>query len=517
MQSDLKVVRETLFPKGYNDKYPPEYIPKEFLAEAVNCFVTDEKITKRTGYSMIANDTGDDKPILGLQFVYTSAGVRRMYKFNNKIDNTAIEIWEWNGTGNWSLIDNTLLTGVGNDVNCVIAQDKVFCFDGSSVPVIITPGSPSTVAAVADVNFPRGSFGAWFHDFLFVGGVDSFPDRLYWSDLEDATDFTNGVTGSVDVDPGEADFMTGLNVLKNELLIFKRNRIWSLTGFGTETFTLNDLNENITGFGAVNHRCIVNTGNDVLYMSFVGGDPEFRSVQRTRYGTIVEGGLISDPISGSMKELENTQIDDAAVGIFDGRIVYWAVPSSGNTTNDIIFVYDTVDKGWVKWTGFYPRSFAKADFSGETQIYFGEARDDSRVYVKDSSTNDNGAAIDFYVVTRRYGGDTPERKKKWKYCYVVSEKSGNWDLTVEQSPDGFSYEALGTINLTPTGTTFPITLDSTNAPLGVSDTIRKRLDFGKKTSYYVQLKFSNNNADQEVSIRHWELLYKPRALRDAKP
>jgi len=514
MQYDLEIIREALVPKGYNDKLPPEYIPDGYLSKAVNAVITDETIDKRTGYSLAGNDTGE-KPILGGVFITTSSGLKRAYKFHNKTDDTAIQIWEWTGTGNWELLNENLLLGAGNKVNCTIAQDKIYCFDGISTPVVITPLSPTTtVAAVADVNFPKGSFGIWFHNFLFVSGTDSNPDRLFWSDVENPDDFTTGITGSVDVNPNDSDFIIGLNTLKDELLIFKRDRIWSLTGFGTTTFTLNDINENITGFGAVSHRAIVNTGNDVLYMSHVGGDPEFRSVNRTRYGTIVEGGLISDDIRGSMRLLENTQLDQAEAE-FNGEDVLFAVPSSGTTQNDLVFVYDTVGKGWVKWTGLYVGVFTKMDFTGEVEIYFGESRADSKFYILDSSTNDNGVAIDFYVETRRYGGNKPERNKKWKYCYVVADKLGNYDLNVYQSPDGFTFEPLGTINLNPVGTTFPITFD--DAPLGVSDTVRKRLDFAKKTSYYVTLRMWNHNIDQPISIRHWELLYKERALRDAKP
>jgi hypothetical protein len=513
MQYDLNVIREALVPKGYNDKVPPEYVPKGYLVDAQNAIITDESIDKRHGYTMFGNDTGA-KPILGLQGVSTSDGIKRMFKFHNKTDNTAIQIYETTGGGQWDLINENKLLGSGNQVNTEVAKDLVFCFDGITTPVIITPGSPSVAAYATDVNFPKGSFAVWFHNFLFVAGVASYPNRLYWSDLDDPTKFTGGVTGSIDINENDGDEIIGLNVLKDELLIFKRNRIWSLTGFGTTTFTIGDINENITGFGAVSHRGIINIGNDVLYMSSVGGEPEFRSVNRTKYGTLVEGGTISDDINGSMKTLEKTQLQNT-VAEFDGRKAYFACPSSGGTTNDKVFVYDTVNKGFVRWIGLYPSCFSKMDFSGEIQIYFGENRDDSKVYVMDESDSDNGQPIDFYVITRRYGGDKPERKKKWKYCYVTVEKLGNYDLTIEQSPDGYTYELLDRINLSPVGTTFPITFD--DAPLGVSDTVRKRCDFAKKTSYYLQLKFSNDEADQPISIRHWELLYKERALRDAKP
>jgi hypothetical protein len=513
MQYDLRIIREALMPKGYNDKVPPEFVPAGYLADAQNATITDESVDKRKGYSVFGNDTGE-KRILGLQGVTTSDGIKRMFKFNNKIDNTAIQIYETTGDNIWNIRNENLLLGAGNPVNSVVARNKVICFDGNSHPVIITPGSPSTIAAATDANFPHGSFAIWFHNFLFVAGVASYPNRLYWSDLDDPTDFSTGVTGYIDINENDGDEIIGLNILKDELLVFKRNRIWSLTGFGTTTFTVADINENISGFGAVSHRGIVNIGNDVIYMSSVGGEPEFRSVNRTKYGTIVEGGTISDDITNSMKKLEKTQLQNV-VGEFDGRRVYMACPSSGGTINDKVFVYDTVNKGFVRWTGLYPSCFAKMDFSGEIQIYFGESREDSKVYVMDESDSDNGAPIDFYVITRRYGGDKPERKKKWKYCYVTAEKLGNYDLNVYQSPDGFTYEPLDRVNLSPVGTTFPITFDE--APLGVSDTIRKRMDFAKKTSYYLQLKFWNDEADEPIRIRHWELLYKERALRDAKP
>ena len=513
MQFDLRVIREALMPKGYNDKLPPEYVESGFLVDAQNAIITDEKILKRHGFTLFGNDTGN-KPILGLQGVTTSDGIKRMYKFHNKEDNTAIRILETTNGQQWDLLNENLLLGSGNPVNCVVAQDKVICFDGISVPVAITPGSPSVPAYVVDGNFPRGAFAVWFHNFLFVAGDDDYPNRLFWSDVDDPLDFTGGVAGNVDVNPNDGDRILGLGILKDELLIFKRNRIWSLTGFGTTQFTLGDINENISGFGAVSHRSIINVGNDVLYMSDVGGEPEFRSVNRTRYGTIVEGGTISDPINNSMRTLEKTQLQNV-VAEFDGRRAYFACPTSGNTRNDRIFVYDTVNKGFVRWTGMHPACFAKMDFSGVIQIYFGTSQDDSKVYVFDDSDSDDGQPIDFYVITRRYGGNRPEIKKKWKYCYVTAEKLGNYDLNVDQSPDGYTYESLGRVHLTPTGTTFPITFDE--APLGVSDTTRQRLDFAKKTSYYLQLKFWNNEADQPVAIRHWELLYKERALRDAKP
>lgn len=511
MQSNLFAVREQLFGKGYNDKLPPEFIPRGYLADILNAVVSEDRIEKRTGYSLIGNDTGNVS-ILGLCGITTAAALKRLCKFHDNGAGTEIEIFEWTGSGNWTSINSTLLANNGNPVNCVVAENVVYAYDGSSTPVVITPGSPSTVATVPDANHPKGKFGAWFHNFHFVAGVSTNPNRLYWSELGDSDDFTNTTTGSLDVNPDDGDEITGLNILKDELVIFKRNRIWSLTGFGTTTFTLTNLNERITGFGTPSHRSIINTGNDLLFISHTGGVPEFRSLQRTRFGVIVEGGIISDDITGTMKGLNETRLNQTA-GAFDGRRVFWAYPLSGSTTNNQISVYDTITKGWVRWSGVNATVFTEFNFSSESEIYFGESTANSLVYKFDTSTNDNGTAISFRVDTRRYGGDRPEVKKKWKYFYITTETAGSYNLTVQESPDGFTFENLATVDLSSAGSVFPITLDSDK--LGSTDVKRSRLIHVKKTSYFNQYRFVQNGLNQDAVIRDWEVLYKLRRLRDA--
>jgi len=510
MQNNLLIIREQLFGKGYNDKLPPEFIPAGYLADVKNGVVSEDKIEKRTGYSLQGNDTGN-KPILGLKGITTAAGLKRLYKFHDNSGGTETAIYEWTGSGDWSNIDETLFTTQGNVVNCTLAENVIYAFNGADTPVKITPGSPGTAAAVTDGNFPVGSFSAWFHNFHFVSGVSANPNRLYWSDLEDSDDFTNGVTGSVDVNPDDGDQITALATLKDELIIFKRNRIWSLTGFGTSAFTISDVNERVTGFGTPSHRSIINVGNDLYYLSHTGGIPEFRSLQRTRFGVLVEGGIISDDITGTMKGLNEGRLNQVA-GTFDGRRAYWSYPLSGSTTNNQVSVLDTITKGWVRYTGMDATIWAEFNFSAESSIYFGEAGNDSLVYRLDTSTSDNGAAISFKVDTRRFGADRQEIKKKWKYFFVTADETGDYDLTVQFSPDGFDFETLETMNLKSGSSTFPFTFPIT---LGTTDVQRKRFNFAKQTKYTMQMRFLQEGLDQSTAIRDWEMLYKHRSLRDA--
>lgn len=509
MQSQLYILREIEHTKGMNDKYPPELLPEGYLALAQNAVITQNRIEKRKGYSLIGQDMGN-KAILGLHGITTSSGTQRLYAFLSNSGGTAIEIWEYTGSGSWSRIDNTLLTSLTRgEVNCVNAENVVYAFDGVSTPVVITPGSPSTVAAVTDGNFPKGSFGVWFHNFHFVAGVVGNRSTLYWSDLEDSDDFTNGVTGNVLINPDDGDEITGLATLGDQLIIFKRNRIWALTGFGTTTFAVDDLSEVITGLGTVSYRSIVNNGSDLYFISHVGGDPEIRSLRRTQYGTLVTGAVLSDDILGTMKTLNTARLKQTS-GVFAGDIMMWSFCETGDITNQLVMVYDLDNKGWVKWTGLNASILTEFNFSNTSAIYFGESSANSLVYKLDTSTTDNGSAIEFDVRTRSYGVNRPEIKKKWKYLYMTADSSGDWDLTVNYSPDGFTFGTLDTFNLKTIGSVFPFTFP---AVLGDSEIKRKRLHFAKTTSYYLQLQFYNNAASQDVVIRDWEILWKNRGLR----
>lgn len=510
-QSNLFIVREQEHTKGYNDKYPPETLPNGYLALAQNAVINNNRISKRTGYTAIGQDMGN-KPIIGLHGITTSSGTQRLYAFLSNSGGTAIEIWEWTGSGNWTKIDDTLLTSLTRgEVNCVNAENVVYAMDGASQPVVITPGSPSTVAAASDSNFPNGSFGAWFHNFMFVAGVTGNKSTLYWSDLEDSDDFTDGVTGNLKINPDDGDEITGLATLGDLLIVFKRNRIWALSGFGTTEFTVNDLTELITGVGTSSHRSIVNNGSDLYFISHTGGDPEIRGLKRTQYGTLVSGAILSEDILGTMQGLNEGRLGQTS-GVFTGDTMMWSLCESGETTNKLVIVYDLDNKGWVSWVGLNATLFAEFNFSNTSAIYFGESGNDSLVYSLDTSESDNGSAITFDVRTRAYGADRPEIKKKWKYLYITADSDGDHNLTVNYSPDGFDFGLLDTMNLKNLGTVFPFEFP---AILGDSEIKRKRMHFAKTTTYYMQLQFYNSAANQGVTIRDWELLWKQRGLRDA--
>ena len=495
---DLKAIRENKFRKGYNDKLKPEMLPQGYAAAAINVLIEDDKIIKRTGYTEQGTDVKKSFAILGCGTMELSDGTKFILRARNKdASNSLIE--GWGGSGAWG----TLTSGSSQTVHLKhdfeMAKDVCYIFNGTDAVLKTDDGtSASAVSAI-----PKGVDMKWFHNYMFVLTA---AGRLYWSNLNDPETYT--ADDYIDVNPNDGDTGIGFGVLKDELLTFKRNRVWALTGFGATDFTIDDLGERITGLGAQSKRSIVETGNDCYYLSYLGGVPHFTSVQRTRYAATVAGSIISDDISGTMDDLVKTALDECT-GIFDGRRIWWAVTTSGSA-NDAVLVYDTLNKAWTKMTGIEASCWCISTLPGSSTLYFGEATAVSKLYKKDSSSTDNGTDISMQYDTRMYQ-PFPESKCKWKYLYMTAETESQATIDVDYSPDAFTMEDLGTMNTYGTGAVFDdIVLGSSK--LGATTIQRKRFDTAGGNAYAMQYRFSNSETLDTIKIREYSVLYKPKGL-----
>lgn len=500
---NLRIIQENTFTKGYNDKDKPENLKEGYMADLVNCFIEENKIVKRKGYSIIG-DTPVSKAILGQNRHEPSGGTKYILRARNNAGDTNAVIESWSGSGSWSALSSGSSQTASAKTEFVMASSATYIFNGSNTVGKTTNGtSMTTVAAI-----PIGTTARWFHNFLFVVGVSGNKSRLYFSDVNTPETF-DAVNGLIDVNPGDNEDIIALGVQKDVLLIFKPTAVWGLTGYGTADFTLTNLTNRFTSLGTNALRSVVEVGNDTYYLSYMGKTPHFRSVQRTSFGELVDGGIISDDITGTMNRLVTTQISSCA-GVFDGRKIWWSVCTSGTTNNEVL-VYDTLTKGWTRQTGITANVLHISTISGKIQVYFGESTATAKSYVLDTTTNDNGAAIAFSVKSPLYN-PTPGRKSRYKYLYVTGDVNSAVDLDVNYSPDGFSDQDLGTISLTGQGAAFGTAIFGTSK-FGATTVARDRLDFAGGNAYYMQYIMSNSMIDQDLSIREWEIFYAPKPIR----
>ena len=490
-----------------NDRVKPELLERGQCADALNCFFEKEKIEKRTGYTRVGDDENIDKPALGGGFIELANGNKYIYKIRDDATSTNAHVRYWTGSGNWTALTSpTVLTA---SLKCELepANNALYIFNGTDTVHKVTGGTTdSTVAAI-----PVGKYAKWFHQFFFVAGVSTNPSRLYFSNINAPDTWT--AADYIDVNADDGDLITGLAVLKDELLVFKKNRVWSLTGFGTGTFTLANLNERLTGYGSLSHRSLVNTGNDVYYLSFLGGVPHIRSIQRTRYGTLVDGGVQSFDMETTLDGVSKTALNNVAAG-FDGKRVWFAFTNSGGANNNLCLTQDIITGAWSRHTGINASLFFTFAIASQQHLYFGEAGNDAQIYRFDGATNDNGAAISFQFISRKH---TPlvERKSKWKYLYLdVDANSTGYNITISLSPDGYTYNSLGTTSNSATGSVWGTAVWGTDI-WGSPNVVRDRKNIAETVTNGVQIKFTDSTLNSSIAIRNYELFYKPKGLRDA--
>jgi len=507
MSQKLKIISETSLILGYNDRDKPENLrhsDKVYMADIKNGFVDENKLIKRNGYSTIGN-AATSKIILGQERHEPSGGSKFILRVRNDATDTNSEIEGWSGSGNFAKLTNGDSQTADLLHEFIMAEGATYIFNGTDEVVKTTNGtSVSGVAAV-----PKGSSAKWWHNFFFVYGVTGNTSRLYFSDVNTPETF-DAVNGYIDINTDDNESITALGAVKDELVIFKETKAFLLTGYGVTDFALTDLSDFAAGgIGTPSQRSVVETGNDVYYLSFQGGTPHFRSIKRTSYGALVDGGIISDEITGTMNRLVVGRLNQCS-GVFDGRRIWWSVCTTGTTNNEVL-IYDTITKGWVRFTGIAASVLHLSTISGSISMYFGSSTANGKSYHLDTSISDNGTAIDFLIDTPMYA-PYPGRKCRWKYLYMTADVESDVDISILNSPDGFTFDELGTMNLTGTGAAFGTATFGTSK-WGATTIARDRLDYAGGSAYFMQYRFRNNTADEEVSIREWELFYSVKGLR----
>ncbi len=498
----LNNIRDFGFQKGYNDTLPPEQIPPGFLADAQNCFIRTQEIVKRNGYSKLGVDLALNKNCQALKGIRFANGTKELIGVFNG------SIYKYTGSGNFTLITSgSGVLSTSAEVYAVIANNAMYFFDGTSTVQKYDGTSISGISAI-----PKGTGGYWFHNILVVWGMSGTPNNVQLSDLGAPENFSTGITATIGINPNDGDYLVTASEFNNELLLLKTQNTFSLSGFGSSSLTVNNLNNRVP-FGTTALKGILSTGNEVLYISYRGDVPHIRSIRRSTFGVVTDGGIKSEAIEGTLRGLNKSGLNLCAA-MYDGRNAWFALTNGASTTNNIVLMLDMVTGGWVRHTGINAADITTFTLGTAPMIFFGEATNTSLAYQMDTSTSDNGTAITFSITSRRYGENMPELTKKWRYIYIAAKETGNYNLTVDYAVDGFTFNNLTTLNLGGSGAIFDnIILDTSK--LGATDIHRKRFSFPMLNNYYMQLKMYETSSTSSVTLRDWELLYFPRLPRRA--
>lgn len=207
-------------------------------------------------------------------------------------DGTNTDIYKEDADGTWDELQNnwaTVAADVAEYTHFLQAQGYIIWSDGASTPRTWDQTSLADLSAGATPF--RAS--AYHRRRLFTAGLSTAPDTVKYTAAGDITDFTGIDAGNFAVGQDDGDVITGLSrPFRGNLYIFKgpvRGSIWVLSGRTPASFQLDQM---MAGLGAVNHKCIVTTPNDIFWVSKRG----IHSLVATDKFGDTEAAFISAPI-----------------------------------------------------------------------------------------------------------------------------------------------------------------------------------------------------------------------------
>lgn len=511
-QTWSRPIVENLF-HGINDNTPPQDLLPGYLTKCDNALCSSDKISKVTG-STALNAAIAAYPFNGFaSFEKVSSSNKWLVVSINGASNA--QLYQSTG-GNFTAIGSANLTN-SKPVWFETANDIIFGFNGTE-----EVDWDGTTVTKNRSGVPLGKYAKWFHNYLFVANTATNPNRLFWSNLGDPTTFSGA--NFIDVNPGDNDQIMGLAPFQDELLVFKRNTVWSISGwtgttFSSTTIAAQNTNGRIFGYGTVAPFSIIPIGTEIYFFSMIGSTPVIRSIKKTINGITLGAGVISDHIKTTLGNITLANLSQIS-GSFDGRYCYWSVPVSPSAINNQIIVLDTweVDTRrniypFTTMSGKNASYLTTGTIPGYSLTYFSDSSLTSGLVFKfDTSVyTDNGTAITMDVRSRDYFHE-PSHKSKWKYLYTAFVSGNAASIAVGAKIDqGTNYTNQDTISAKGNSPGLGSFILGTSF-LGGASTSTNRTTFAGITCHYLGLQFKDTTANSVV-IHRWELYGKPKGLR----
>lgn len=430
--------------KGLNNLVSPSLIDNRELSDCQNIeYDEGGVIRKRSGYTAVGNTLTAAK---GLG-VYTDInGTAKIVT----VDNGTVK---YRTSGNWSSATGDTFTA-GKDTAMTQARLKLIIWNGTDGGAYFD-GSACTRPG----TMPKARFSVYFQNKHIASGVDGQPDRLYISNISNATDFTvttggtqpqpdsttDSETGTanvpgatvfagtpalteanvIDVHKDDGDKITGLAVFQNSVIVFKQFSIYQLTFDSSGNPTIIPITY---ATGCVSANSIVSVENDIYFMSrqglrVIGNEANFFTAIRTN--------VLSIRIQPTIDSINANAVTRCNSLYFDNKYIM-GVPTGSSTSIAKTIVYDRRFQAFVIWTNWNAQAMVSfVDANNAQQLVF---MDDggTQAYQRSTGTyNDNGTAIEAYAVSKAQDIGNPDLTKFWVDLRLIFRRlSGQLSITI---------------------------------------------------------------------------------------
>jgi hypothetical protein len=409
-----------------------------------------------------------------------------------------------------------IFTGLENDaIPSYATFDDILIISSSSNSDVPKSWDQTTAQNLGGTP-PNFAFSTQHHGRQWAAGVDSAPSVLYYSVAEDPEDWVGAGSGSILIDPGDGDRITGIASHKNDLWVFKgpyKGSIHRITGTSPSDFARTTF---ITGLGAAWHNSIFKYGEDLGFISQFG---TFHSLNTTAaYGDFNEAA-ISRPIQTWLSDhLNYNRLKHiwAVNSPLEGIVLFSISIDASNTNNAIIgFDYRFNPVRWFYISAYNAESMALfTDTNNVDRVFLGGTDGFLRRSNIVTRSIDGSTSISYKVTTPFLTYGNPMITKTIERASVGIAPKGNFDGT-------FSWERD---NETQQSETFS---QAGGDVLGPSDTNEftlgtSKLGGARYIDYYMELEeggeardisyqFTNNNINEDLEIHSFTVTITPGA------
>lgn len=344
-------------------------------------------VRQRYGYSVI-NDTLDDADlaspaITGIFDTLFSDGTSYTIAFiGNKI--------KYDNSGTWTEVSKsyglpTITASADNQFQCIMALDKAVCTNDVDLPLTVDSTPTKAALDVSDLTdaLTKVRTVIWYRNYLILGNTveaaTERPTRFRWSNVGTIETWTDD--DFVDIATFAGDEIVGFFELYGELYIILTDSIWkaSLVG-GNDVFVFRKV---IDGIGAASTHAIevVHLSDNRTAAIFTD---EIKRVLMFDGTSVLDIGLVIQP---TLDNLNDSRLQ-YAVSSFDGQSYYLSISDGGQSTNDIVFEFQTEIGEWTKHSQIDANAFAQVkETDAVVKTYVGNYN--GFVYWLDNPDNNN--------------------------------------------------------------------------------------------------------------------------------
>lgn len=206
-----------------------------------------------------------------------------------------------------------------------------------------------------DDDEPQKKFGVIerYAERIWGTGVPGNPDSLYYSQTYDPTNWTPDAVipedgaGEIKQPSWDGDEFHALKRFGDQLLAFKKNRIWRVLGVSPGEYTFQE-----------------QFGGGTEYFNTIAVYSE-RVFMACKNGLEVYDGMTTSPYAKEQveqiwKTVNQDALDQMCAVVFQNRF-YWAFPVGDSAVNNAMLVYDMTESNILYYTDIHIESFLPAD------------------------------------------------------------------------------------------------------------------------------------------------------------